>query len=285
MSKGGVQVIYRMLALNIDGTLLRSNGRLTRETKEAIEYVAKKGVYITLVTSRNFQSTKKIAKALKLDFPLITHNGAFLASSIDVPIYERRINHNTLYDLIALSENYPCQVRIVHEKYSMINRQKDYMMAKFIIGYGEPVFYPIRYVESLTEQLQEEPVAPPNIDVYFPYSRDKEDFIMQCKKQFAGISIFEKDEQSIVITANKVSRYNSLQLLAKKYNVPLDQVVAIGNSTLDQEMIAGVGLGVAMGHAPEELKNSADWVTRTNDQNGVSYMVKEVFRKQMRVQI
>jgi Cof subfamily protein (haloacid dehalogenase superfamily) len=278
-------VIYRMLALNIDGTLLRSNGRLTRETKESIEYVANKGVYVTLVSSRNFQSTKKIAKALKVNAALITHSGAFIASNIDEPIYERRIDHNTVYDLVALSESYPCQVRIVHEKYSLINRQKDYMMAKFVLGYGDPVFYPIRYVESLTEQLQEEPVSPPNIDIYFPNKEDMVEFKKKCAEQFSGISILNKDEQTLVIIPSSVSRNKSLQLLAKQLNIPYDEVVAVGNSSADIEMITNVGLGVAMGHAPKELKEAANWVTRSNDQNGVPYMVKEVFRKQMRVQL
>ncbi len=71
-------MIYRMLALNIDGTLLQSNGRLHKSTKEAIEYVQQKGIYVTLVTSRSFPSAKKVAKALKINSLLVTHRGHIL---------------------------------------------------------------------------------------------------------------------------------------------------------------------------------------------------------------
>ena len=51
-------MIYRLLALNVDGTILQSNGRLHKTTRDAIEYVQQKGVYVTLVTSRSFPSAK-----------------------------------------------------------------------------------------------------------------------------------------------------------------------------------------------------------------------------------
>ena len=76
-------MIYRMLAINIDGTLLQSNGKLHKSTKEAIEYVQQKGIYVTLVTSRTFPSAKKVAKALKLQTNLITHKGAYIAKDIE----------------------------------------------------------------------------------------------------------------------------------------------------------------------------------------------------------
>ncbi len=67
--------MYKLLALNVDGTLLKPNGKLEKKTKEAIDFVKKKDVYITLLTSRNFLSAKKVAKALKLDSYLVTFQG------------------------------------------------------------------------------------------------------------------------------------------------------------------------------------------------------------------
>ena len=58
---GEISMVYRLLAVNIDGTLLQSNGRLSKATKEAIGYVHQKGVRVALVTSRNYHSAKKVA--------------------------------------------------------------------------------------------------------------------------------------------------------------------------------------------------------------------------------
>ena len=113
-----------MLAINIDGTLLQSNGKLHKSTKEAIEYVQKKGVYVTLVTSRTFPSAKKIAKALKVNTNLITHRGAYIAKEVERPVYSSRIKDSITYDLVQLLEGFPCQIRLVHEHFSLANKYK-----------------------------------------------------------------------------------------------------------------------------------------------------------------
>ena len=77
-----------------------------------------------------------------------------------------------------------------------------------------------------------------------------------------------------------VSKLRGLQLLGEHLNISLNEMVAIGDSMEDLEVIENVGLGVAMGNAPVEVKQAADWITRSNSENGVEYMIKEHFRKQ-----
>src|SRR5690606_39657727 len=97
--------MYRLLAINVDGTLLRSNGRLQSGTKEAIDYVRAKEVYVTLITRRHFPSTKKIAKALKLDSLLITHNGGFISDNINEPIYVKRMSEEKTFNIVRSEEH------------------------------------------------------------------------------------------------------------------------------------------------------------------------------------
>ena len=85
-------MIYRLLALNVDGTVLQSNGRLHKSTRDAIEYVQQKGIYVTLVTSRSFPSAKKVAKALKINSLLVTHLGSYIsADQRSEPVLAKRI--------------------------------------------------------------------------------------------------------------------------------------------------------------------------------------------------
>ena len=74
--------------------------------------------------------------------------------------------------------------------------------------------------------------------------------------------------------------YVDYNCLEKDLNISLNEMVAIGDSMEDLEVIENVGLGVAMGNSPVELKQAADWITRSNSENGVEYMIKEHFRKQ-----
>ncbi|WLD94052.1 Cof-type HAD-IIB family hydrolase [Alkalihalobacillus sp. AL-G] len=276
-----------MLVLDIDGTLLKSNFKIDRTTKEAIEYVKEKGVYVTLATGRNFPSAQKIAKALKLDSILITHNGAFVASSVDEPFYEQRMSAENVLKVVQILEKYDAHIRLLHERYSIGNQvqQKSQLVAKMTMGIGDPLFYPVTFTEQLSDHLKEKPMTVPKIDVQFFDNEERANAFKELTERIEEIRITSSTRCAFEIIDKSVSKAKALNILARHLGVSRKEIVAVGDYTNDLEMIHHAGLGVAMGNSPNELKHAADWVTRSNNQNGVSYMVREVFRKQMKLQI
>ncbi|WP_096188202.1 Cof-type HAD-IIB family hydrolase [Evansella halocellulosilytica] len=279
---------YRLLALDIDGTLLKSNHRLGKETKDAIEFVKSKGVYVTLATGRAFPSAKKVAKALKIsENYLITHDGAFVAQDSAKPIFERRVESSTVYQIVDILENYHCHIRLLHEKYALGNKvhHKNQLIAKMNAGMGDPLFYPVNFVDSPSHHLIDQPLTVPKVKAFFWNDMEKQDAIEELKEAVSDIRITCSEKGSLDITDATVSKAKGLQILGKKLGIPLKDMVAIGSYDNDEEMVAQAGLGVAMGQSSQKLKSLANWITRSNDQNGVGYMVKEVFRKQLRTEV
>ncbi|MFE8696262.1 Cof-type HAD-IIB family hydrolase [Cytobacillus sp. FJAT-53684] len=279
-------MIYRLLAINIDGTLLQSNGRLHKSTKEAIEYVQHKGIYVTLVTSRSYPSAKKVAKALKLNSLLIAHSGAYIAGPQGKPIFVQRIAEDVTYEIVRLLEGFPSQIRLVHEKYALANKFKlnHNMMAKTVFTSGDPIFYSQQFVDCVSDTILEEPVTPSKIEVYFEDKADLEDAKAAIQGAFGEVDIVQLNELRLDIMPEGVSKLNALLYLGEHLEIARNEMVVIGDGIDDLEMIEAVGLGVAMGNAPNEVKKAADWVTRPNDQQGVTYMVKEHFRKQQPIE-
>lgn len=279
-------MIYRMLAVNIDGTLLQSNGRLSKSTKEAIEYVERKGIYVTLVTSRSLPSAKKVAKALRLDGYIVTHEGAVISNAEDDTIYVKRLSEDLTADIVRFLEGFICQIRLVHEKFSLANKSKlnHNMMAKTVLSSGDPVFYSHQFVDILSDVLLEEPVSPPKMEVYFEEKKDCMDAKEVLEKMFEDIHIIQHNDLRLDILPEGVSKLNGLLFLGEKLGIKSSQIVAIGDNMDDLEMIEAAGLGVAMGNAPNQLKIASDWVTRSNNQEGVAYMIKEHFRKQQPIE-
>ncbi|MBP3951466.1 HAD family hydrolase [Bacillus suaedae] len=278
---------YKLLALNIDGIIPKSNARITKQTKDAIEYVKSKGVYVTLATSRPFQSAQKIAKTLKVDDCLITSDGAFIAADAENPIFVRRIKEEKALQIVDLLEQYECHIRVMNESYSIGNkvRQRNHLIAKMTIGVGDPLFYPINFVDSISEQMIEEPIAPSKIQVQFFNEQEQKKAMEHLAKIIVGVRFLPSANGRIDIVRTGVSKARGLQVLGQNLGIAADQMVAIGAQDNDVEMINQVGLGVAMGNASLSVKEAADWLTRSTEQNGVSYMIKEVFRKQLRVNI
>jgi Cof subfamily protein (haloacid dehalogenase superfamily) len=275
---------YRLLALNIDGTLLRSNGRLQPSTKEAIEYVKDKGIYVTLVTNRHFQSAKKLAKVLKLESLLVTHGGAFISENLDEPLFEKRISEEATFNLVQVLENFKCNIRITHERFSIGNRIKiaSNLLSKSILNTSDSMFYPVQFVDSLGDSLRDEPVSATKIDVHFSSEDEKEEAAKLLFDAFDMVDVKVNQPKKLEIVKKGVSKENGLRALVSHLNIPLEKTVAIGDAEDDAGMITSAGLGVAMWNAPFEVKRAADWVTRSNNQQGVAYMVKEHFRKQQR---
>ncbi|MBM7604230.1 Cof subfamily protein (haloacid dehalogenase superfamily) [Metabacillus crassostreae] len=275
---------YKLLALNVDGTLLRSNGRLQPSTKEAIEYVKDKGVYVTLVTNRHFQSAKKLAKALKLDSYIITHGGAFIADNLDEPLFEKRISEEMTFNLVQVLENFKCNIRLTHERYSIGNRKRiaSNLLSKSILNTSDSMFYPVQFVDSLGDTLRDEPVSATKIDVHFSKEDEKEEAEQLIIEAFNGVEVKATQPKKLEIIQKGLSKEYGLRMLAKHLKISLEETVAIGDAEDDKGMITSAGLGVAMWNAPFEVKHAADWVTRSNNHEGVGYMVKEHFRKQQR---
>lgn len=283
---GGNIMIYRLLALNIDGTLLQTNGKIHKSTKEAIDYVQQKGIYLTLVTSRSFPSARKVAKALKIKSPLITHQGAYIASPEEKPIYVKRINEDITYDTVRLLEAIPCQIRLVHEQFSLANKLKlnNNLLAKTVFTSGDPVFYSQQFVSSLSEYLHDQPVTPPKIEVYFEDRGDLIDVKKILRKMFNEIDIIELDSLRLDIVPAGVSKLTGLTYLGNQLGIRRSEMVYIGDALDDISLIEAAGLGVAMWNAVFEVKKASDWVTRSENEHGVAYMVKEHFRKQQPIE-
>lgn len=279
-------MIYRLLALNIDGTLLQSNGRLNKSTKEAIEYVEQKGIYVTLVTSRSFPAAKKVAKALKLNNLLISHRGAYIASSLEKPIFVKRLSEDVTYDIVRFLEGFTCQIRLVHERFSLANKSKlnHNMLAKTVFTSGDPVFYSQQFVDSLSDLILDEPVTPPKIEVYFEQKGDFKDAEKAIHQMFEEVDICQITDLRMDIIPKGISKLNGLLYLGEHLGISRNEMVVIGDGLDDMAMIDSVGLGVAMGNAPIEVKQKANWITRSNNQQGVSYMIKEHFRKQQPIE-
>ncbi|HZG74077.1 MAG TPA: Cof-type HAD-IIB family hydrolase [Chondromyces sp.] len=275
-------MVYRLLALNIDGTLLQENGRLNKDVKEAIGYAQKKGIYISLVSSRHYPSVKKAAKALKIDSYLVSHQGAYIASQLDKPVFVQRINEDITYELVQFLQSFDCRINLSHEKFSVSNKKDipDSLLGRTVWQRTNRFFYAQHYVDSLTDYLDKEMISPPKIDIRFDTVKDMEDAVKAMKAMYDEVDIIQTDKLTIDIVPRGISKWAGLMYLTERLHVKREEIVMIGSGIDDIVLIENAGVGVAMGNADEEVKRRADWVTRSVTDNGVSYVVKELFRRQ-----
>ncbi|KIL77577.1 HAD hydrolase family protein [Bacillus badius] len=273
---------YRLLAINIDAFAGQNKARITRSTKEAIRYARKKNVTVCFYSNRELPLVKKMAKALIPESCLIAHNGAYVASEFDKPVYIQRVNEECTYEMVQFLESFDCQVTLATEKFSASNRGRlpATLVKRSMWQRTQKFLYSQYFVHSLSDHLFEDPISPLSIHVKFFKPGEREEVLQALKNMFSEVSFLKKGTDEIEITAFEVTKWNSILYLAERMMISRSEIAVIGVDEADEEVIREAGIGIVMGDAPESVKQAADWVTRTKEDGGIAYVIKELLRHQ-----
>ncbi len=279
-------MIYRMLAINLDGALLSSKGKAHKLSKRSLSEVVNKGIEVALFSTLSYGHAYKIAKQFPGNVHIISNQGGFIAENQTQPIYVKRISESNTLDMVRLLESMDCHIRVIHEEATFANtiHFPTQVSSKIRWTSNDYTFYTQQYVESLTEYLIVEPISPLQIDVYFENDDDQIDAITALRTLFDNITISVDPEGRMVILPELVSLSNGLHYLLDRLQISMAETVVVGCHDKDVDIVENAGIGIATANATLAVKNVADWITRSNDELGVSYVVREVFRKQQPIE-
>ena len=267
----------KMLVIDIDGTLLNSEGKITAPTLAAVQAGQQAGIIVTLATARRYCNTAQIADELGLNIPLILYDGAMIVQ------HPRR----------AILHRQPLRAEIAREA------------VEALVRHGiQPVVHPDT---GLSEEIWTGPADCDNLwlNAYFttfpnmmrrmPYAQlcaehadplrvvafDSEETILGLSPEVAALdcswtSIKRGNYGSaeLVVMNAGCSKASGVAVLTKLFGLPLSQVMAIGDNNNDIRMLQCVGWGVAMGQAPQAVKTAARAVTASNAEDGAARAIE-----------
>lgn len=283
--------MYKLLALDIDGTLINDNLKVTNPTRQAIEVAQGQGVMITLATGRSFHSTKYYADKLKIDLPLICANGALIRSRDGHVFKETTFAREKVAPLLKAMGESGLFVQAYHQggistTGSRIGLLKwvDFICAKNLkLNY---LLYSIKeYWRSKLNYCPQLPqmLASGELSVHKLFSSGKPEQLapFQRRALAMGLSVEyypgNKERMYLEIMPAGTSKGAALNWLADYLGVSMEQVVAVGDNLNDSAMVTAAGLGVAMGNGHSELKALAGHITLSNDEDGVAAVIRDFF--------
>lgn len=271
-----VSMDCRLIALDLDGTLNNSKGRITPRTKQALIQAQEKGAKIVLASGRPLPGLYQNARELefdRFDGYLLCFNGARICTW-----KERQI----IYDQTMS----PGMAQLVYD----YNRRNDYNMV--IMSYeGEDVLAEdanayrvqeeaalnhmnVRVVPSVRDTLHH----PVNKLLFAAAPDYLADIEMEFKRPFVGqLSIYRSAPFYLEVMATGIDKARSMERLAKHMRIDRNQIIAFGDGYNDLTMIEYAGVGIAMGNAVDELKKKADGITASNDEDGIALALEEYF--------
>ncbi|MEM9916396.1 MAG: HAD family hydrolase [Planctomycetota bacterium] len=254
-----------LVALDLDGTLLTSDKRLSVKAIEAVTEIRKRGIKVVLATARPPRTVLEIYNHLKLNTHQINYNGAL----IQHPDHSTHLRHEPLSPDLAYAI---CTVARKTDNKCIIALE---ILDKWYTDKHDPtletetskMFKP-DYVGSLLKPLKM-PIT--KLMVMAPPERmaiiRKE---LVARYRDATIMVIAEDHLT-QIAAYQADKGRALGFLCEKYKIDPQHVMAIGDGPNDVGMIQFAGLGVAMGNAFDEVKEAADLVVPSNDADGVAH--------------
>ncbi|MFZ5647861.1 MAG: Cof-type HAD-IIB family hydrolase [Bacillota bacterium] len=262
---------YRMLATDLDDSLLNDRYEITPVDREAIARAVSAGVRVVLATGRMFRSALPYALDLGLDTPLVTYQGAFVKFPDNGKVlYNRPVPLEIALDLVETVTAAGFHTNIYIDDNLLVEKLTEESRIYQEISGIEPVV-----VGDLARYLREERRDPTKI--LMVSSRDKIDRLWGELGNYFGEKLYITKSKPIFLECMhpESTKGRALKAVAGYYGISPADIIVVGDSYNDLEMIRYAGLGVAVANAREEVKKSAGFVTLSNNDGGVARVIRK----------
>lgn len=271
---------YKLLVLDVDGTLLNDKKEVTSRTKAAILKVQQMGIHIVLATGRPTYGVLPLANMLELNhyggFILSYNGGQIINVQTGELLFEKRINPELLPYLEKKARKNGFAIFTYHKENIITDepenehvKQEAALNNMQIVGtdnFSEAIdFSPCKCI--LTSNDEEKLVGLEN----------------HWKKRLNGVlDVFRSEPYFLEVVPPSIDKANTLGVLLEKLKIQTENIIAIGDGVCDFTMIQLAGLGIAMGNAQDSVKACADSITESNNNEGVAIAIEKHILSEIR---
>lgn len=258
----------RMIVTDLDGTLVDAAYKISEENRNAVREAAKLGVPTVIATGRMHSSAVRYAEEIGVEGAVISYNGAIVrstsgevlaASYLEPQVVERVLGY-------AFARNWYVQSYVGDALYYVEKTEAARIYEAASKIYGEAVGR--GGMLARTKEV-------PKLLVVVP-AEEIADIIRELRNQFRNeADVMQSSPTYIEIVRPGVSKARAMLALAEKRGIVPGEIMALGDSGNDVEMLRAAGLGVAMGNAIPAVKEAADEVTLSCEQNGFAEAVRK----------
>lgn len=264
------------MCTDLDGTLLASNGKISSQNIRAIRELAKRNIKIALASGRSKDSLKQFTKRdLQVPTYKICFNGALIISPEGTVIDQSLIDSESILKIVALAEQNKVAVNFATlDKW--INFNPIYDM-KETDKYDETLTnIQIHTLDQMHKLLlgKRTQILKVGMHIVNPSLL----YRIYVELRSITVNAVHSDREFLEVTAKKVSKFTAIKKISGFNNWDLQNVMAFGDYENDLEMIANVGHGVAMKNGIKKVKNVAEFVTDTNDKDGIALVLNSVMQ-------
>jgi hypothetical protein len=271
-------MMYKLIVTDMDGTLLNSDKQISEETKLALQSLMATGCRFTLATGRIYKAAKRYGDQIGITTPLICCNGAMIVDpKTDAVLYGAPIPKETGHKIIEVARRFNVYFHL-YDKEVIYSEKLEKIIAYFRrISADLPPEYRIHteVVEDANDLFDKTEIY--KIGFYYDNTERAQE-MRSALEAIDGISGFKSMDTMYDVMRAGVNKGSALEHLCEILGVEREAVMAFGDNENDLEMLEYAGMGVAMGNSEAFVRDVADHVTASNDEEGVLRALEAVFK-------
>ncbi|MCR5828913.1 MAG: Cof-type HAD-IIB family hydrolase [Lachnospiraceae bacterium] len=258
---------YRILASDMDGTMLKDDKTISKETQEAVRDFKEDGGYLVIASGRPYPAMTRYLKELEPNAPMVTYNGAKIVDPKD--------------GRVLFEEG------MIEEDAIMIMKEGE-KRGHTVIVWTDDILYGNELNKNMEIYVFNTDIVPRKYDdleffrgksvTKIILNDDPEKIAVTMKdmegSELEGTTWATSGPEYLEFFSDKVSKAVSVDRVAKMLGLGRDEVCAVGDGNNDLAMIEYAGLGVAMENAPKSVRDRADHVTASNEEDGVAKLIR-----------
>ncbi len=268
----------KLIATDIDGTILKYNQKFNQEVIDCIHNLDKKGIKIVLITGRMHQAAKIVGDRLGLKTPIVSYQGALirdntLESNI---LYERYIDNDITKSILNWAKENKIRLNLyLNDKLYV---EEDDEVTRKYTGENTLIDYEVQKFDNLNID---------KVNKILAIKYGDEETVTQwsrfLQKTYPELYIVKSTPYFCEVCHPEATKGDGIRFLMDYYGIKKEEILAIGDHDNDIELLRAGGVKVAMGNATDTLKSVADYITDTVDNNGFVKAVEKFVKVEINV--
>lgn len=271
---------YKMVCIDVDGTLMGHRRVISEESKGVLIDAHKKGVEIVITTGRPYNNAEGISRNVGVKSPVIAANGAIIREKeTGKVVYSCPLSENSCKSILEVVKKYKVVAQFYTENRIFCNTFIGALFDRIFTSRGarKELLMSVKWVKTRRNLLRLFSIHKDEFLKCVVISVDEKK-IKAVREEILNIDsldCFRSGKYALEIITKGVSKGNAVKILSEYLGYSREEIICIGDNENDISMINYAGLGVAMGNAINEVKEIADYVTDSNVNDGVAKAVRK----------
>lgn len=270
------ETVYKLIAIDLDGTLLNSKKMISLKNRENIRLAMERGVKIVVCSGRIYAGARIFARQIETKEPLVACNGAIIKDmETGEFLYSNPMNADDCLKVIDICRKYDIyfHVYIGDTMYAEKLESSALFYWEKNKQLPEDERIDVRVANNLGDVIGKTHMPVSKV-VVISSNLEQLSRARRAVNCISSVDMASSNFDNFEVMNKGVSKGKAIEFLAHRFNIKREEIIAIGDNENDRSMIEYAGLGVAMGNAESFIKDMADYITLSNDQDGVAEVIR-----------